>query len=105
MIRPAETFKFRRVRAAGEGWLPETEGEGLRRAGDAAGEGRREEWGGAEPPGAAGVKDPCGRGGVPLVLKPQLSPLGSFLLCPGLKIPDFFVSRPSGKKCNNSENL
>lgn len=63
------------------------------------GEGAEERNGeGAEPPGAAGVRGPLRpRGGVPLVLKPQLSHWAPSCCVPVWKIQDFFVSRPSGK--------
>ena len=74
MIRPAEAFQFQRVRAAGEGWPLRRKGEGLKAGRRCSwGRGPGERNGGAGPPGTAGVRGPCGlRGGVPLVLRPQL---------------------------------
>ena len=76
VIRPAETFKFRPVRAAGEGWLLKRKGGGPEGGPKMQpGEGPQRGMGrgrNLRVPLAGG--DPCGlRGGVPLVFKPQLS--------------------------------
>ena len=89
VIRPAETFKFRPVRAAGEGWLLKRKGGGPEggpkmQPGVGAAERNGE---GAEPPGTAGWRGPLRpKGRCSFGLQTSAFSLDSFLLCPGLKM-------------------